>query len=639
MAFGFLKKIAAAIVGGGKSKNPDQQGGKKNRRRGGKGGQKPQQQRDQQPRQAQKQQQQRKQRQQQQPQKQKDRPPRDDRPRDNNHEGGGRRGEGRGERGRGRGRNRQPSGVVNTASGVRRPGGEVSRKEFAARMEEHAKWSVDQFQVEPKEGMRRFHDFDLPGEVMHGIADLGFKYCTKIQELSLEQALAGKNIAGKAQTGSGKTAAFLVAILTRYLRTPEMRPRSGGAPRALVIAPTRELVIQIAKDADAIGKYCSLSCIAVYGGMDYDRQRSEVQGAPVDLLVATPGRLLDFVKSRVIDLSSVDTLVIDEADRMLDMGFIPDVRRIMSYLPPKDKRTTMLYSATLNDTVMRLAMNWMQEPYRAEVESEINATDTVRQVVYIIRAEDKFKVLYNHIALHPQARTIVFCNRKVTTEDVYESLKVRGVSTEMLSGDVNQNKRLKVLEDFREGAVKVMVATDVAGRGIDIKGLEYVINFDFPYEAEDYVHRIGRTGRAGSTGIAISFADEDESFAIPDIEEYIKEPLKCTMIAEGDPLLKPLPPRGSKLGEVDGDAQAQVDAREAAGEEEKAAAAAMIGSHPENANASTASGRPAVLREDAPERELPKFEKALEERPQAPDESEVYSKPVEQREKLQEWKI
>ncbi len=622
MAFGFLKKIAAAIVGGGKSQGPEKSGGgRKGRRRGsGKGaqqggGKKPQQR--QQPSQQQRQ------------QKQKDR------------QRGARGGsEQHGDRARGRrGRGRQQQGVVNTAAGIRRPGGEVSRKELAERMEEHAKWSVDQFQVEPMEGMRRFHDFDLPSEVMHGIADLGFKYCTKIQELSLEQALAGKNIAGKAQTGSGKTAAFLVAILTRYLRTPEMRPRSGGTPRALVIAPTRELVIQIAKDADAIGKYCPLSCIAVYGGMDYDRQRAELKGAPVDLLVATPGRLLDFVKSRVIDLSSVDTLVIDEADRMLDMGFIPDVRRIMSYLPPKEKRATMLYSATLDDTVMRLAMNWMQEPYRAEVESETNATDTVRQVVYIIRAEDKFKVLYNHIALHPQARAIVFCNRKVTTEDVYESLKVRGVSVEMLSGDVNQNKRLRVLEDFREGAVKVMVATDVAGRGIDIKGLEYVINFDFPYEAEDYVHRIGRTGRAGSTGIAISFADEDESFAIPDIEEYIKEPLKCTMIAEGDPLLKPLPPRGSRLGEVDGDAQAQVDAREAAGDEEKAAAAAMIGSRGEAANAVTGTGRPAVLREDAPEREMPKFENACEERKAPPDESDAYIGPVEQREATKEWKV
>jgi ATP-dependent RNA helicase RhlB len=508
---------------------------------------------------------------------------------------------------------------------------------MAARKAAHAAWSLESFSVEPLDGRKRFHDFDLPSEVMHGIAELGFKYCTEIQALSLEQALAGKNIAGKAQTGSGKTAAFLVAILTRYLRSPENRAKTGGNPRALVIAPTRELVIQICKDADAIGKYCALRSLAVYGGMDYDRQKREVLDAPVDLLVATPGRLLDFVKSRVINLSNVDTLVIDEADRMLDMGFIPDVRRIMSYLPPKNKRATMLYSATLNDTVMRLAMNWMEEPYKAEVESETNATDTVKQVVYIVRTADKFKVLFNHIALHPTARTIVFCNRKTTTEDVYESLKVRGVAVEMLSGDVNQNKRLKVLDAFRDGEVKIVVATDVAGRGIHVDDVEYVINFDFPYEAEDYVHRIGRTGRAGNTGIAISFADEDESFAIPEIEAYINEPLKCTMIGDDDPLLKALPPRGSRLGSVDADARAAVDAREAVGEEERAAAAALTGIA--NPNAVTGSGQPAVLKEDHPHRTLPTFENALEPKKAPPDERDVYSRPVDQTAETEEFTV
>lgn len=627
MAFGFLRKIVTAIVGGGDgAKKPSapkgqkggraqkgQRGGQQKERqqkRGqGQGGSRPQHQRQSGQRQTV-----------QQPQKKGD-------------ARSERRGRGSRQGDRRRGDRRGPA-PVNTASDQMRPGGEISAEELAARQAAHAAWSLDEFVVEPMEGKKRFHDFNLPTEVMHGIADLGFKYCTDIQALSLEQALAGKNIAGKAQTGSGKTAAFLVAILTRYLRTPESRAKTGGVPRALVIAPTRELVIQICKDADAIGRYCGLRSLAIYGGMDYDRQKREVSGAPVDLLVATPGRLLDFVKSHVISLGSVDTLVIDEADRMLDMGFIPDVRRIMSYLPPKNRRATMLYSATLNDAVMRLALNWMDEPYKAEVESESNATDTVRQVVYIVRAADKFKVLYNHVALHPNARTIVFCNRKSTTEDVYSSLKVRGVSVEMLSGDVNQNKRLKVLDAFRDGEVKVVVATDVAGRGIDIKGLEYVINFDFPYEAEDYVHRIGRTGRAGSTGIAISFADEDESFAIPEIEEYIKEPLKCTMIQDDDPLLKQLPPRGTRLGEVDQEAQAEVDAREAVGEEEKAAAAAMTG-----VNARTGTGAPAVLKDEALQRELPKFEHALDPRPEPTDETDAYTKPVAQKDRLEEWKM
>ena len=513
MALGFLSKIAQALgVGGKKQPKPQPKPGNRQGKKKGKGAQ-PQQSRPGAPQQK---------RQGQPPQKQQPRPNqskpkaeeiRGDR-KDRN-ERRDRKGEGRRDRDRNR---RRPE---NTAPGQQRPGGEVDSQEMKRRAAEHAKWDPASFVVEPLEGKMRFQDLDLPGEVMHGIADLGFKYCTEIQALSLEAALAGKNVAGKAQTGSGKTAAFLVAILTRYLRTPESRAKTGGTPRALVIAPTRELVIQICKDADAIGRYCGLRCLAVYGGMDYDRQRRELLDAPVDLLVATPGRLLDFVKTRVINLGSVDTLVIDEADRMLDMGFIPDVRRIIGYLPPKDKRATMLYSATLTETVMRLASQWMTEPFKAEVASETNATDTVRQVVYIVRADDKFKVLFNHIALHPESRTIVFCNRKSTTEDVYSSLKVRGVNVEMLSGDVNQNKRLKVLEDFRDGKIRILVATDVAGRGIHVDDIGYVINFDFPYEAEDYVHRIGRTGRAGNTGIAISFADENESFAIPEIEELI----------------------------------------------------------------------------------------------------------------------
>lgn len=637
MALGFLSKIAQVLgVGGKKQPKPQPKPGNRPGKKKGKGAQ-PQQSRPGAPQSKQRQ------------------PQAQSRPNQGKQNANDQRGErkdkDRGERrdrkdrGERRDRDRNRRRPENTAPGQARPGGEVTSQEMKRRAAEHAKWDPASFAVEPLEGKMRFQDLDLPGEVMHGIADLGFKYCTEIQALSLEAALAGKNVAGKAQTGSGKTAAFLVAILTRYLRTPECRSKTSGTPRALVIAPTRELVIQICKDADAIGRYCGLRCLAVYGGMDYDRQRRELMDAPVDLLVATPGRLLDFVKTRVINLGSVDTLVIDEADRMLDMGFIPDVRRIIAYLPPKDKRATMLYSATLTETVMRLAAQWMTEPYKAEVESETNATDTVRQVVYIVRAEDKFKVLFNHIALHPESRTIVFCNRKSTTEDVYSSLKVRGVNVEMLSGDVNQNKRLKVLEDFRDGKIRILVATDVAGRGIHVDDIGYVINFDFPYEAEDYVHRIGRTGRAGNTGIAISFADENESFAIPEIEEYIKEPLKCTMIGEGDPLLKEIPPRGTKLGSVDSAAKAEVDAREAVTEEEKAAAAAMTGKTEtpkaiqEGANAVDGKGTKAILKTAAPARELPKFEHAFEPKRPAPDEKNVYSQPVEQKEKLEEWTV
>ena len=662
MAFGFLKKLVAIVTGkktgapkngkGAQGGSAQQQGGGgrgrrgKRGRRGGGGGERAQQGGEQQKAGSQ-------------PQKGEAQQRRDgQQPRGERRQDGQSRRDGqqaRGERGREgqrRDRGRERDGdrrrdgsrrgpkPVNTAANEMRPGGVVSAEEMEARKAAHAAWDPATFVVPEAEGKKRFHDFDLPSEVMHGIADLGFQYCTEIQALSLQNALDGKNIAGKAQTGSGKTAAFLVAILTRYLRTPENRAKAGGCPRALVIAPTRELVIQICKDADAIGKYCGLRSLAVYGGMDFDRQKEEILDAPVDLLVATPGRLLDFCQRHVLDLSKVDTLVIDEADRMLDMGFIPDVSRIMSHLPPKDRRATMLYSATLTDDVMRLASRWMEEPVRAEVESEHNATDTVRQVVYVIRAEDKFKVLFNHIALHPEARAIVFCNRKSTTEDVYESLERRGVKCEMLSGDVNQNKRLRVLEDFRAGKIKIVVATDVAGRGIHVDDIEYVINFDFPYEAEDYVHRIGRTGRAGNTGIAISFADENESFAIPEIEEYIKEPLKCTVIQDDDPLLKPLEKlaRGqrSELAEVDEAAKAAVDAREAVTEQQKAAAAALVGGMVVK-NAAGKEGR-VLVKEDLPPRPLPTFENALEPK-KVVDESNVYAKPVAQKQRFEEWAL
>lgn len=591
---------------------------------------------------------------------------------------------------------------ADTPSGTVRPGGDIPDEQKEKLRAAHESWDISQFQVEPAEGKKRFHDFDLPSEVMHGIADLDFKYCTEIQALSLGNALAGKNIAGKAQTGSGKTAAFLVAILARYLRTPESRQKTGGTPRALVLAPTRELVIQICKDAAAIGKYCNLRSLAVYGGMDYDRQKNELLDRPVDLLVATPGRLLDFVQQKVIDLSKIDTLVIDEADRMLDMGFIPDVRRIVGRLPSKEKRATMLYSATLSDEVMRLAMQWMEEPVKAEVQSETQATDTVRQVVYVTRSADKFKILYNHLALFPKARTLVFCNRKSTTEDVCRSLERLGIRCEMLSGDVNQTKRLNVLEDFRSGKTLKVVATDVAGRGIHVDNIDYVINYDFPYEAEDYVHRIGRTGRAGNTGIAISFADEDESFAIPQIEEYIGEPLKCTILQDGDPLMQPLPSGknngGVKVRVFNESEIEEVSEREAVTEEQKNAAAQITGlsakqeqhaapehknsaeeknetqergaqesetqdakgqkpetqeagetakhDEPEKASAPepgsneyiarTGTGRPVVMKKIELSRAVPEFKDVFDKKPPV-DESDVYSKPVEQKDRFEDW--
>ena len=401
-------------------------------------------------------------------------------------------------------------------------------------------WTVDKFVVEPVEGKKRFHDFDLPVEIMHAIADLNFQYCTPIQAESLALALEGRNVAGRAQTGTGKTAAFLVAILTRYLRSPESRPDKQGAPRALVIAPTRELVIQICRDAEALGRYCNLRCIAVYGGMDYNRQLRDLQEGPVDLLVATPGRLIDYQRQHAVDLSHVDTLVIDEADRMLDMGFIPDVRKIIRCLPPRDQRRTMLYSATLTDDVMNLASQWMPDPVKVEIDADPTTAQTIEQHVYITTTEEKFILLCNMLKRFEGQRVLIFCNRRVSTDRLAEEIDRRGFVCEVLSGDVEQHRRLRVIEAFRSGEIKIVVATDVAGRGLHIADIGLVVNYELPYEAEDYVHRIGRTGRAGHVGTAVSFADPDESFMIPDIEKYIGEELKCDMPEEE--LLAPLPP-------------------------------------------------------------------------------------------------
>jgi ATP-dependent RNA helicase RhlB len=400
-------------------------------------------------------------------------------------------------------------------------------------------WTAGQFQVPPKEGETRFHDFGLPDVIMHAVADLGFQYCTPIQAKVLAHAHAGRNISGRAQTGTGKTAAFLIAIFSRFLNVPASPERPVGRPRALVLAPTRELVIQIAADAQALGKYCHFHCLGIYGGLDFNKQQSWLEKRPVDIVVATPGRLLDFVRRQSIDLSHIEEFVVDEADRMLDMGFIPDVKRIIRVVSPKQHRRTMLYSATLTEDVLRLAAQWMPDPVICEVEPEQVAVDTVEQIVYIVTTNDKFKVLYNILQQRPGERVLIFCNRRDSSHALAHKLRTHKVDCELLSGAVRQKKRLRILDDFKDGKAKVVVATDVAGRGLHVKDITLVVNYEFPYEAEDYVHRIGRTGRAGVTGTSISFACEDESFIIPAIEKYIGNPLNCTM--PGESLLTPVP--------------------------------------------------------------------------------------------------
>jgi ATP-dependent RNA helicase RhlB len=404
-------------------------------------------------------------------------------------------------------------------------------------------WKREDFVVEPQEGKTRFHDFALSDTVMHAIHDLGFPYCTPIQAQVLGHTLRGQDAIGRAQTGTGKTAAFLISIISQLQQTPPPKERYMGEPRALIIAPTRELVVQIANDAKALTRYSGLNVMTFVGGMDFDKQLKSLEARYCDILVATPGRLLDFQQRGEVHLDMVEVLVLDEADRMLDMGFIPQVRQIIRQTPPKSERQTLLFSATFTEDVMNLAKQWTTDPAIVEIEPENVASDTVEQHVYAVAGSDKYKLLYNLVTLNQWQRVIVFANRKDEVRRIEERLVRDGINAAQLSGDVPQHKRIRTLENFREGRVSVLVATDVAGRGIHIDGISHVINFTLPEDPDDYVHRIGRTGRAGTSGVSISFAGEDDSYQLPGIEALLGRKIKCEMPPQE--LLAPVPKRTS----------------------------------------------------------------------------------------------
>ncbi|WP_313741535.1 ATP-dependent RNA helicase RhlB [Pseudomonas sp.] len=399
-------------------------------------------------------------------------------------------------------------------------------------------WKLEDFVVEPAEGKTRFHDFKLSPELMHAIHDLGFPYCTPIQAQVLGHTLRGQDAIGRAQTGTGKTAAFLISIIAQLQQTPPPKERYMGEPRALIIAPTRELVVQIAKDAAALTKYSGLNVMTFVGGMDFDKQLKALEARHCDILVATPGRLMDFHQRGEVHLDMVEVMVLDEADRMLDMGFIPQVRQIIRQTPPKVERQTLLFSATFTEDVMNLAKQWTTDPAIVEIEPENVASDTVEQHVYAVAGSDKYKLLYNLVTQNGWSRVMVFANRKDEVRRIEERLVRDGINAAQLSGDVPQHKRIRTLENFREGRVTVLVATDVAGRGIHIDGISHVINFTLPEDPDDYVHRIGRTGRAGANGVSISFAGEDDSYQLPGIEELLGRKIRCEM--PPDELLKPV---------------------------------------------------------------------------------------------------
>jgi ATP-dependent RNA helicase RhlB len=366
----------------------------------------------------------------------------------------------------------------------------------------------------------KFTELPLLEPVLQGINDAGFTDCTPIQEKVLPLALAGKDVAGQAQTGTGKTAAFLITLFTRLLNHPQEAP--GKNPRALILAPTRELVVQIEKDAQLLGKHCGFTIQAIYGGVDYMLQRDALKEG-VDIVIGTPGRLIDYLKQKVYSLKEIESLVIDEADRMFDMGFIADLRFILRRLPPFDARQNMMFSATLSQRVMELAYEFMNVPVKMSVSPEQMTAERVEQVLYHASRKEKFPLLLGLLKKEGMERTMIFLNTKREAEYLHDRLNANGYPCRVISGDVEQKRRLRILEDFKTGKLPMLIATDVASRGLHIEGVSHVINYDLPQDCEDYVHRIGRTARAGAEGKAISLADEDGAFYVEAIEEYIKE--------------------------------------------------------------------------------------------------------------------
>ena len=373
-----------------------------------------------------------------------------------------------------------------------------------------------------------FDHFELEKPLREAIDQLGFEFCTPIQAQSLVHTLAGHDVTGKAQTGTGKTAAFLITIINDLLSNPIEEKRYLAEPRALIVAPTRELAIQIASDAAKLTACCDLHTVTLVGGEDYQKQNRALDAKPVDLVVATPGRLLDFVSNDNLYLGLIELLVLDEADRMLDMGFIPQVRQIVARTPRKDCRQTLLFSATFTPEIAELTTRWAMDPIMVEVEPEKVAADAVDQVVYLVTTAAKYNLLYQLVTQPEVEKVMVFSNRRDQVRRLADNLYRNGIDCGLLSGEIAQNKRIRTLEDFKSGKLKVLVATDVAGRGLHIDDVTHVINYTLPEEPEDYVHRIGRTGRAGAVGTSISFACEEDSFLLPDIEEKLGQKLECT---------------------------------------------------------------------------------------------------------------
>ena len=367
----------------------------------------------------------------------------------------------------------------------------------------------------------RFDSLALHESVHAGIRDAGFEFCTPIQASTLPIALIPNDVAGQAQTGTGKTAAFLIAAFQRLLTNQtELTDGQQRQPRVFVLAPTRELAIQIAKDAELLGKHTGLKVGLAYGGTDYEKQRKTITDG-IDLLIGTPGRIIDYFKQGVFKLDQVQVAILDEADRMFDLGFIKDIRYLLRRLPSPEKRLNMLFSATLSQRVLELAYEHMNEPELIRIEPEKVTVDRVRQAIFYPSNEDKMPLLVGLVREIGEVRIMIFVNMKREAEKVQDYLEANGIHASAISGDVPQKKRERLLSEFQEGKLRVLIGTDVASRGLHIPDVEYVINYDLPHDAEDYVHRIGRTARAGASGNALSLGCETYAVSLPDIEKYI----------------------------------------------------------------------------------------------------------------------
>ena len=379
-----------------------------------------------------------------------------------------------------------------------------------------------------------FDTLELHESVRQGIRDAGFEFCTPIQASTLPIALEPRDVAGQAQPGTGKTAAFLIATFQKLLATtPDAE--ADKQPRAFMLAPTRELAVQIANDAELLGKHTGFSIGLAFGGTDYEKQRRTLQDG-VDILIGTPGRIIDYFKQGVFKLNQVEVAVLDEADRMFDLGFIKDIRYLLRRLPPPDKRLNMLFSATLSHRVMELAYEHMNEPELVRIEPDKVTADRVRQAIFFPSNEEKLPLLVGLIREMGEGRIMVFVNMKREAERVEAYLEANGVHAKAISGDVPQKKRLRMLMQFQAGELQVLIGTDVASRGLHIPDVRYVINYDLPQDSEDYVHRIGRTARAGASGDAISFGCETYAMSLPDIEDYIGHKIP---VASYDPAMLP----------------------------------------------------------------------------------------------------